>query len=104
MSIAGVQEQLRRLGCLGDVAGDVDVAQLVGFHRVDLERHAVRPRAAELGRRDAAVKSTAFDLPAWPRPSRRVAARRKAPMRVCTPPSMLTSMPATRGAAQTTAP
>jgi hypothetical protein len=54
--IARVEEQLRALHCLDEMAGDVEIAQLVGVHRVDLQRDAVGPRAPELGGRDAAVK------------------------------------------------
>ena len=50
VSIAGIQEQLRALDCLHDLAGggEVFVDPLVVLHHVDLERDALRPRAAEL--------------------------------------------------------
>jgi len=57
--IPGVEEQLRALDCPGKIAGGVETAlrdeQLVGVHRVDLDRNARRPRA-ELGGRDAGMK------------------------------------------------
>ena len=57
--IAGVQEQLRALDRLGELAGGVEIAlsedQLVGVHHVDLEPDAMGPRAAELGERDGGL-------------------------------------------------
>src|SRR5438105_6813674 len=61
MSIARIQEQLCALGRLGELAGGGEVFVrwqhlFVGVHHVDLERDTLRPRTAELRRRDAAVK------------------------------------------------
>jgi hypothetical protein len=54
--VTGVEEELG----LGDrrrkVAGDLDVTQLVPLHRVNLQRHARRPRASELRERDAGME------------------------------------------------
>src|SRR5262245_57078751 len=49
VAVAGIQEDLRLVDRLRELACDVDVAQLVVLHRVDLEGHAPRPGAAELG-------------------------------------------------------
>lgn len=61
VSIAGVQQQLCALGRLDKVAGNVEIAlrdeQLVGVHRVDLQRDALRPRTPELGDRDTGMKT-----------------------------------------------
>src|SRR5271170_731728 len=58
--IAGVQEQLRALGGLDQIAGRVEIAladeELVGVHAVNLDWHAVGPWSAELRSRDAGVK------------------------------------------------
>ena len=49
--VAGIQEELRAL----DRTRDVDVAELVVLHHVDLQRHGLRPRAAEVLQRDGRV-------------------------------------------------
>lgn len=58
--VAGIQEELGVPDRLDKLAGRVEIAagneHLVGVQRVDLERDALRPRGAELGRRDAGVK------------------------------------------------
>ena len=54
--IARIQEQLGALGLLRDLAGDVGVPPLVGLPRVDLERDALRPGAAELRRGDTGME------------------------------------------------
>ena len=57
--VAGVQEQLRVRGSLDQLAGGTQVLlgeERVGVHPVDLDRGKVRPRAAELGHRDAGVE------------------------------------------------
>src|SRR6266536_4932746 len=58
MSIAGVQEQLRALDCLDELArgGEVLHRPLVGLHHVDLERNSRRPRVAELGGRESGAE------------------------------------------------
>ena len=57
--VAGVEEELRVLGCLDQLASRVDVAladeDRVLVHPVDLRRNAVRPRSAEVRERDARV-------------------------------------------------
>ena len=58
MSIAGVEEQLRVLGRLDELArgGEVLHRPLVGLHHVDLERNSRRPRIAELGGRESGAE------------------------------------------------
>src|SRR5215218_3055018 len=58
MPIAGIQEQLRALDRLNELARGGEVLQrpLVGLHHVDLERNSRRPRAAELGGRESGAK------------------------------------------------
>ena len=61
MPVAGIQEQLRAIDGFGELSGGVEVFvrrqdPLVGVHHVDLERDALRPRAAELGGRNGRVK------------------------------------------------
>src|SRR4030095_8291364 len=56
VSIAGIEEELRALDRLDELAGDIDIAPVVGFHGVDLEGNAARPLAAELGERYGAVQ------------------------------------------------
>src|ERR671918_823548 len=61
VSVARIQEQLRPLYRLVELAGGFEVfvrrqRPFVGVHDVDLERDALRPRAAELRRRDATVE------------------------------------------------
>jgi hypothetical protein len=77
--IAGVQEQLRALDRLGKIAGDVEIAlrdkQLIGVHRMDLERDAVRPWTPELRGRDTGVKQQS-SLRTWPRLGQHLRAHR----------------------------
>src|SRR5205823_9553321 len=54
--VAGIEVELGALDRLGELAGDLDVAELVVGHRVDLEGDALRPRAAELGGRDRSME------------------------------------------------
>ena len=58
--VTGVDEQLGLRGRRHELAGGVEVAVLgeerVGLHPVNLDRNAVRPRAAELGRRQTGVE------------------------------------------------
>ena len=58
--VARVEEQLRGIGHLDQLTGGVEVAlrdeQLVGVHRMDLDRGVVRPGAPELGDRDTGMK------------------------------------------------
>src|ERR687891_631879 len=61
VSVARIQEQLRPLYRLVELAGGFEVfvrrqRPFVGVHDVDLERDALRPRAAELRQRDATVE------------------------------------------------
>src|SRR5207245_2606463 len=48
VSIAGIEEQLRLLDALVDLAGDVDVTHVVGVHRMHLQRDARRADAGLL--------------------------------------------------------
>jgi len=60
VEIAPLQEELRALDRPGQLAGSVEIAplqdHLVGFHHVDLQRNALRPRAPELGGWDTGVE------------------------------------------------
>jgi hypothetical protein len=55
MAVARVQEELRALHGVDEIAGDVEIAPVVGVHGVDLERKARGPPAPELGRGYAAA-------------------------------------------------
>src|SRR3954447_9833103 len=49
VAVTWVQEKLRALHRVDEIAGDVEVAPLVGVHGVDLQRKAPGPPASELG-------------------------------------------------------